>query len=411
MTSYSASDIADRIEGAAGVSSPGQPQPPGAEWLYLRYLNRAHAMAVSRYADSASIDSAMRGACRLTFGPAQLRAHHDRDVLARWSKNLDAEIDGNARNRSYSAPNTHPAGDDEQVEPMSVRSVGIVGTGIMATGITQTYLAAGIDVSVASRSTESSAKFSANLDRALTRQRIDDNTRAAITDRVHVAEGYGHLRTCDLVIECVAENFTTKTAVFCALDRLCPSTTVLATTTSSLQICDIAAFTDTPTRVIGMHFFNPANTMPLIELIATHKSAPRTITIAENAAKLAGKEVVRCGDRPGFIVNALLIPYLNDALRVLRTTRNAPDLDCTMRRFGFPMGPVALLELIGLDVALTIQHTLKAAFGDDESVPDPLLAALVENNILGRKNRTTVAEFLAAATPATDVSRRSVNSL
>lgn len=153
-----------------------------------------------------------------------------------------------------------------------------------------------------------------------------------------------------------------------------------------------------------MHFFNPVPTMPLIELIATSHTTPHTIGVAESAARLVDKTVVWCGDSPGFIVNRLLIPYLNDALKVLRHTRTSSDLDASMCRLGFPMGPIALLELVGLDVGLSIQRTLHESFGDDDLTPDPLLMDLVEHSILGRKNHTSISEYLRSPASASDTS-------
>jgi 3-hydroxybutyryl-CoA dehydrogenase len=191
----------------------------------------------------------------------------------------------------------------------------------------------------------------------------------------------------DLAVEAVAEDLAVKQALFTALDEVCKPGAVLATTTSSLPVIECATATSRPAEVIGMHFFNPAAVMKLVEVVTTVSTAPDVeATVLDVTAKI-GKHAVRCGDRSGFIVNALLFPYLNDAIKMLEAHyATADDIDSAMKvGCGYPMGPFELLDVVGNDVSLAIERELYLEFREPGFAPAPLLEQLVTAGRLGRK--------------------------
>ena len=195
------------------------------------------------------------------------------------------------------------------------------------------------------------------------------------------------LADVDLVVEAVVEEIGVKTALFANLDEICKPGAVLATTTSSLPVVEMAAVTSRPADVVGMHFFNPAAIMRLVEIVAHVSTAPDVIATAAEVCKKTGKHAVHCGDRAGFIVNALLFPYLNDAVRMLEAHyATADEIDVAMKKgCGLPMGPFELLDVVGNDVSLAIQQTLYREFREPGFAPAPMLEHLVTAGYLGRK--------------------------
>jgi 3-hydroxybutyryl-CoA dehydrogenase len=267
----------------------------------------------------------------------------------------------------------------------------VIGTGTMATGITEVFAKAGYDVVVRARTQDKATvalgKVRSSLDKAVVRGRLSDEDRAATLARITPAVDFDGLADCDLIVEAVAEDLAVKTAVFGALDEVCKPGAVLATTTSSLPVIECAAATSRPGDVVGLHFFNPAPVMKLVEIVSTIATSADAAATADAVCRRLRKHPVHCGDRAGFIVNALLFPYLNDAVKMLEAHyAEAEDIDTAMTvGCGLPMGPFALLDVVGLDVSLAIQRTLYLEFREAGFAPAPLLEHLVTAGRLGRK--------------------------
>lgn len=386
--------IKDVLQRSAVTSSTAQGQDAGASWLFMRYLNRAAQMAETGYATSSDIDNAMRGACRLIKGPCELADAIGGQNVRQRSHALNASLV--PAQREPTAGNTATT-ETRDTTSKRLCAVGIVGSGTMATGVAETFARAGVTVRLSARGSDSADRASSTLASSIGKARLAVDERAQLLNLLHVEVGLGHLQDCGLIIECSSEDLEKKSAMFAQLDKACGPHAVLASTTSSLRISTLAAQTTRPNRVVGMHFFNPAPVMPMVEVVTTRITEPKVVAFVRAAAEALGKETVLCGDRPGFIVNRLLIPYVNDALRVV-SQGLAPDrLDATMREiFGFPMGPIDLLELIGLDIALAIQTTLHGAFPQDDLVPNPYMTALVRAGYLGRKTGDSIRPHLAS---------------
>ena len=274
---------------------------------------------------------------------------------------------------------------------MDIKRVGIVGSGIMGSGIAEVAAKAGFEVTLRSRSEQGAQSMVAGLDKSLVKQvdkgRLDDAERAAVQSRVRAVTDLDELVNCDLVIESVVEELDPKTELFTALDGICGDDTILATNTSTLSVKAVAAATGRPAQVCGIHFFNPATVMPLVELVRAEQTSDETLAAARAFAEACGKTVVDVRDQAGFVVNALLFPYLNNAVKLLAAgVANRDDIDAAMKGgCNFPMGPLELLDLVGLDTSLSIIQALHAEFEDPNYEPAPMLAALVEEGKLGRK--------------------------
>jgi 3-hydroxybutyryl-CoA dehydrogenase len=273
-----------------------------------------------------------------------------------------------------------------------VRTVGIIGSGIMGSGIAEVAARAGYQVVLRSRKSESGdamvAQLTKSLDRHVAKERLTLDERDATLARVSVTTELADLAPCDLVIESVVEDLETKKALFAELDALCRPDAILATNTSTLPVVEIAMATRRPGRVCGVHFFNPAPAMSLVEIIEPLTAEPATVDTATEFARACGKDPVRVKDRAGFIVNALLFPYLNNAVRMLESgTATAEDIDLAMRGgCNFPMGPLALLDLVGLDTSLSILDALYDEFRDANYAAVPTLRRMVAAGHLGRKS-------------------------
>jgi 3-hydroxybutyryl-CoA dehydrogenase len=274
---------------------------------------------------------------------------------------------------------------------MAVTRLGVVGSGIMGSGIAECAAKAGIDVVVRSRRAGAAEATVANLARTLDRQvekgAIDGAARDEVLARVSATASLAELEDCDLVIESVVEDLDTKKDLFVELDRVCKPDAILATNTSTLPVIELAVATARPGQVCGIHFFNPAPLMSLVEVVRPLTASDDTIAVARAFAEACGKEPVEVQDRAGFIVNGLLFPYLNNAVRMLEArTASRDDIDTAMKGgCNFPMGPLALLDLVGLDTALAILTALHAEFGDPNYAPVPLLRRMVTAGHLGRK--------------------------
>jgi 3-hydroxybutyryl-CoA dehydrogenase len=274
---------------------------------------------------------------------------------------------------------------------MDVNTIGIVGTGQMATGIAEVTAKAGLKTIIRGRSPEraqaSIDKIAKSLDRAVEKGRATAEEKDATLANLTATGHLGDLASVDLVIEALAEDLELKLEIFKDLEDVCGESTILSTTTSSLSITQIAMATQRPSKVIGLHFFNPATAMKLVEIVPTLLTDE---DITEGSRKLCeqlGKVPVVAKDRAGFIVNALLFPYLNQAVRMLEAgyaTRE--DIDAAMQGgCNHPMGPLALLDLVGNDVSLEIVESLYAEFRDPFIAPAPLLKQMVAAGLLGRK--------------------------
>ncbi|GAA3756153.1 3-hydroxyacyl-CoA dehydrogenase family protein [Streptomyces tremellae] len=389
-----------------------------ADGLLLRYLNRAAAMYEARYASAEDIDAAMRYGCGLPMGPLALL---DLIGLDTAGAVLEALYEASGDPRDAPAPvlgrltaagllgrkagrgfHRYPAdgtrGRDPRPAPAAPPTrapggaVGVVGSGTMAAGIAEVFAASGHEVVLAGRSAGRAAaardRVAASLTRSVERGRTTGEAADAALARIAPAGALDAAAGADLVVEAVAEDLEVKRSLFRTLDGVCAPGAVLATTTSSLPVVACARATRRPEDVVGLHFFNPAPAMRLVEVVRTVLTSDAAHARARAAALAAGKHPVECGDRAGFIVNALLFPYLNDAVRMVEEHYATPDdVDTAMRLgAGYPMGPFELLDVVGLDVSLAIQRALHREFHDPGLAPTELLQRLVAAGCLGRKS-------------------------
>jgi 3-hydroxybutyryl-CoA dehydrogenase len=277
--------------------------------------------------------------------------------------------------------------------------VGVVGLGTMGAGIAQVSITAGHETIGREVSDELALRGRSTIERYLTRAvekgRMSADERDAALARLALTTDLGDLADCDLVIEAVLEELDLKREVFAELDRVCRSDSVLATNTSALSVAAIAEATTKPERVIGMHFFNPAPVLPLVEIVSAPKSSDVAIELAYEWAEGAGKQPVRCSDTPGFIVNRILIPLLNDCVRALDETGVRPDdMDKAMTNgAGWPMGPCALIDLIGVDVHVHASEALYEKLHEDRMAPPERLLQMQNEGRLGRKTGRGFYEY------------------
>jgi 3-hydroxybutyryl-CoA dehydrogenase len=275
---------------------------------------------------------------------------------------------------------------------MALETLGIVGSGIMGSGIAEVAARAGMTVVLRSRKQETADAMVAALGRSLAKQvergKLDEAEAAAVNGRVSATADLESLADCDFVVESIVEDLETKKQLFIELDRLVKDGAILATNTSTLPVVEIATATSRPERVCGIHFFNPAPAMSLVEIVRTLLSSDETIADAKAFAEACGKSPVVVEDRAGFIVNGLLFPYLNNAVRMLENRiASRDDIDAAMMGgCNFPMGPLALLDLVGLDTSLAILDALYAEFRDPNYAAVPLLRRMVAAGHLGRKS-------------------------
>ena len=273
-----------------------------------------------------------------------------------------------------------------------IKRVGIVGSGIMGSGIAEVAAKAGFEVVLRSRRQETADAMVGALEKSLNKQlekgRIDEATREAVLGRVSATDKLADLAECDLVIESVVEDLAVKKALFDELDKVVKDGAILATNTSTLPVIEMAVQTGRHHQVCGVHFFNPATAMALVEIVAPLTASDETIDAVTEFATTCGKTPVRVADRAGFIVNALLFPYLNNAVRMLENgTADRDSIDAAMKGgCGFPMGPLALLDLVGLDTSVAILDALYDEFRDPNYAVVPVLRRMVTAGQLGRKS-------------------------
>ena len=392
-----------------------------ANTLLFGYLNHAVAMYEGKYASREDIDAAMRFGCGYPMGPLALldligldtayeildtmykqgrdRLHAPAPILKQY---VTAGLLGRKSGRgfyTYEAPDSPivvtdahtPSEDDKPQLRHDIRLVGVVGTGTMASGIVEVFAKAGYDVVFTGRGKDKVdgvvATITKNFDKQIQRGRATEEQKTEVLGRVRGTTSLDDLKDVDIVVEAIAEDLAIKTTLFENLDEICKPGAILATTTSSLPIIAMAKVTSRPQDVIGMHFFNPATVMKLVEVVSTVSTSDEvTETVRALCAKV-GKVAVSCTDRAGFIVNALLFPYLNDAVKMLEAHyATIDDIDFAMTAgCGHPMGPFALMDVVGLDVTLAIQQTLFNEFREPGDSPAPMLEHLVKAGYLGRK--------------------------
>ncbi|MEH0845446.1 3-hydroxybutyryl-CoA dehydrogenase [Micromonospora sp. CPCC 205711] len=396
-----------------------------ANALLFGYLNHAVSMFEGRYATREDIDAAMKLGCGLPMGPLALMdligldtAYEILDTMYRRGgrdrrhapvplikQMVTAGLLGRKSGRgfyTYERPGSPVVVPDEHTPVAAgsaladgargIAKVGVVGSGTMATGIIEVFAKAGYEVVSVTRGAEKSAKvFEAvktSLNKGVVRGKLSDADRDAALGRINWSATLEHLADVDLVVEAVVEELSVKKALFASLDEICKPGVVLATTTSSLPVIDVAMATQRPADVVGLHFFNPAPIMPLVEVVQTIRTSAETTAVARAVCAALGKTGVVCGDRSGFIVNALLFPYLNDAVKMLEASYStADDIDYAMKLgCGYPMGPFELLDVVGLDVSLAIQRELYLELREPGFAPAPLLEHLVTAGYLGRKS-------------------------
>ena len=277
------------------------------------------------------------------------------------------------------------------MKPEDVRTVGIVGCGLMGSGIAEVVARAGSEVIFVEASEELVARgrgrIEASLERAVERGKITPQERAEALGRIRGALDLAALGDVDLVIEAATEDVEAKVDVFRRLGEITRPETVLASNTSSIPIADLGAASGRPDRVIGMHFFNPPPVMRLLEIIPAITTSDETSELARGFGERLGKTCVRSADRAGFIVNRLLIPYLNSAARLMdEGTASREDIDAAITLgLGHPMGPLALMDLIGIDTTVFIAEVLHREFAEPQYAPAPVLRRMVAAGRLGRK--------------------------
>ncbi|MFD9243075.1 3-hydroxyacyl-CoA dehydrogenase family protein [Streptomyces sp. NPDC059556] len=400
-----------------------------ADGLLFGYLNQAAAMYEAKYASREDIDAAMKLGCGLPMGPLALldligvdtartvleamyadshdRLHAPAPILKQLS---EAGLTGRKSGRgfyTYEAPGSGevvrdaltPLGAAEAAGGREVRSVGVAGSGTMASGIAEVFAKAGYQVVLAARSQEKAdtakARIAKSLARSVDKGRMTGEARDATLALITPAGTLDAFADVDLALEAVAEDLEVKQELFARLDKICKPGAVLATTTSSLPVVACARATSRPQEVIGMHFFNPAPAMKLVEIVRTVLTGDDVhATVREVTTKIR-KHPVDCGDRAGFIVNALLFPYLNNAIKMVEEHyATLDDIDAAMKLGGgYPMGPFELLDVVGLDVSLAIEQVLHREFRDPGLAPAPLLEHLVAAGCLGRKTGRGFREY------------------
>jgi len=390
-----------------------------ANQLLFPYLNQAVGMVEDGYATKEDIDAAMRFGTGLPMGPINLvdlvgldtmvgimNAIHDQFDDTRFAprpilKQLtSAGFLGRKVGRGfyeYEEPGSSrivagAARSEPDLDTIAHwRTIGVIGTGTMASGIAEVCAKAGYNVIVRGRSKEKAetvvAAASKSMQRMVEKGRMQEEEMVAMLALIRPTADLGDFHDADLVIEAVAEDLQVKKELFEQLAPILKEGAVLTSTTSSLPVIECAMVTGRPEDTIGLHFFNPAAIMKLVEIVPTVRTRPEVVDQARAFVHKVGKVGVLCGDRAGFIVNALLFPYLNDAVKMLESHyATAEEIDTAMKLgCGYPMGPFQLMDIVGLDVTLAIIETLHGEFREPSFAPAPLLRHMVTSGFLGRK--------------------------
>ena len=398
-----------------------------ANVLLFPYLNSSVRLLEQGFASREDIDAAMQLGCGHPMGPLALldligldsayeicealwrEFRDEQDAPAPLLKQYTvADYLGRKTGRGfyrYEAPDssriTDAVPDQVGVATSDISRVGIVGTGLMASGIAEVVAKAGNEVVLRGRSEASIKKAKGavkkSLDKAVSRGKLEQDAADAVLDRITTTLEFSDLAECDLIVEGVAEDLPLKKAVFGDLDQYVKPDAILATTTSSLPIVEVAASTSRPDKVLGLHFFNPAQIMKLVEVVRTVATSGESEKRAGTWVRAIGKRPVRCSDRAGFIVNFLLFPYLNDAVRMHEQGYSTPhDIDTAMKLgCGHPMGPFELMDIVGLDVTYAILNSLHEEFRERRYSPAPLLEHMVRAGYLGRKTARGFYDYSA----------------
>jgi 3-hydroxybutyryl-CoA dehydrogenase len=391
-----------------------------ANQLLFPYLNQAVWMVEGGYATKEDVDAAMRFGAGLPMGPIALTDLVGIDTFVGIMDAIHSQFDdtrfaprpllgqlaaagftGRKAGRgfyTYDEPGSSRvvADDDvrESADPASIagwQTIGVVGTGTMASGIVEVCAKAGYDVIVRGRSREKAeaviAKAAKSMQRMVDKGRLTEEDMVGALQRIKPTSDLADLAPSDLVIEAIAEDLAIKKEVFAELAPVLKPETVLSTTTSSLPVIDCAMVTDRPDQVIGLHFFNPAAIMKLVEIVTTVRTEATVVEQCRAFVDKIGKVGVLCGDRAGFIVNTLLFPYLNDAVKMLDSHyATAEEIDTAMKLgAAYPMGPFELMDVVGLDVTLAIIQRLQEEYRQPSFEPSPLLRHMVDAGFLGRK--------------------------
>jgi len=400
-----------------------------ANTLLFGYLNHAASMFEQRFATREDIDAAMRYGCRYPMGPLALldligldTAYEILDTMYKQGRDrlhapspilkqlVTAGFLGRKTGRgfyTYEGPDSpiviadvhSPDAEHQPRLVRPVRTVGVVGTGTMATGIVEVFAKAGYDVTYVGRSAAKvdgvRAAIERSLDKAIQRGKLAEEAKGEALGHLIGTTDLDELATVDVVVEAIAEDLGVKTTLFENLDEICKPGAILATTTSSLPVISLATATKRPQDVVGMHFFNPAPVMQLVEVVSTVTTADDVHETVLALCATLDKVAVSCGDRAGFIVNALLFPYLNDAVKMLEAHyATADDIDTAMKLgCALPMGPFELLDVVGNDVSLAIQRELYLEFREPGFAPAPLLEHLVTAGYLGRKTKRGFRDY------------------
>ncbi len=285
---------------------------------------------------------------------------------------------------------------------MELKKIGVIGAGTMGNGISQAFAVAGVDVVMTdvaqSQLERGTAAIASSLERLVKKEKLSAAAKEAALGRIRSATELGAVKDCDLVIEAATENLPLKLKIFAELDNAAAPHAVIATNTSSISITRLAAATKRPERVIGMHFFNPVAVMALVELIRGLQTSEETYAGAEAAVRRVGKTAVQVKNSPGFVVNRMLCPMINEAIFALgEGLASAQQIDEAMKLgANHPIGPLALCDLIGLDVELAVMQVLFEGFKDPKYRPAPLLVEMVEAGYLGRKTGRGFFKYQAA---------------
>ena len=392
-----------------------------ANLLLFPYLNQAVGMLETGYASREDIDAAMRLGAGHPMGPLALMDLIGLDTAAEIMERMyeqfrdtrhaprplvrqlvTAGYTGRKSGRGFytyvdrNTPATERDGaagvPAEPADVSSWRRVGVVGSGTMGTAIAEVCARRGFQVVLRARGEGQAAaaveRIAASLDRDVERGRLEAGERDPALGRLEATTDLGALAECDVVVEAVVEDLGAKRELFARLDAVTKPDALLATTTDSLPVVACAMATARPERVVGLHFFNPAQTMRLVEVASTVRTDEGSAAQARGFVAALGKYPVSCGDRSGFVVNALLFPYLNDAVKMLEEGyAPLPDIDTAMKLgCGHPMGPFELMDIVGLDVTLEIIRSLHAEFREPGFAPAPLLGHMVAAGYLGRKS-------------------------
>ena len=318
--------------------------------------------------------------------------------------------------RSLDLSGTHQGAEAAVEQPAAavVRTIGVIGAGAMGAGIGQLAALKGLNVILKELDPELAVagmnRVASLLDNLLEKKQLTSGEREEVLGRVSATSDFTDMSECDLVIEAVVENMAVKKAVFASLDRVLKAHAIIVSNTSALSVTEMAAASNRPDRVAGLHFFNPVHRMDLVEIVKAAGSSNETVTTLLNLVKKLGKTPVVTSDSPGFLVNRVLFPYIDEAVRMVMEGQSPTELDREVKRFGMPMGPIELIDHVGIDVAWHVAETLKDVLPESDEVIR-LLGSMVARGWIGRKSGRGFYEYVDdKCGVATDLSGLNLNS-